>query len=297
VRMRRSQQPSTDAQYWDIVPVVGICLSMLVSQFLFVSLFAPVARALIPKQARWSNTVWGLKQIRCSEAVFKCSYFATMTIWCFTIVRRESWLPPLLGGSGDTRFCWTDGFPFQQNPPELRQFYLTAIGFHLSEAVMVLLENPKPDFWEMLLHHSLACSLTSFSYVLNYVRLGSLVLLLHGATDVFVYASKAFVDMQFRWVLALLYQGLVVTYAYFRIFVFPFCIMHSAFIESQQEVEWQRLFGWNYMNFAMCCLLSLHVYWFGLVLKIGLLYGRTGQVRDLQSNLSSADMQRQKKQS
>jgi len=277
------------------VLVVVLALSMLVSQFLFLSLFAPVARAMIPKQPRWSETVWGVKQMRCSAAIFKCSYYATMTIWCFTIVRNESWLPSVLGGSGSTRSCWTDGFPFQQNPPELRRFYLTAIGYHFSELAMALLESPKPDFWEMMLHHALACSLTSYSYVLSYVRLGSLVLLLHGATDVFVYASKALVDTKWRWVLALSYKGLVVTYGYFRIFVFPIYIMRSAFIESLQEIEWQRLIGWNYLNFALCCLLTLHVYWFGLVLKIGLLYGRTGQMRDLQSNLSAIELEKLKK--
>jgi len=295
VHMRRQQKPRTDAQYWDLVSVACLALCMLVAQILFVSLFTPVARAMIPKQPRWSEAVWGVKQMRCSAAVFKCSYYATMTIWCFAIVRSESWTPWVLGGSGSTYSCWTDGFPFQQNPPELRRFYLTAIGYHFSELAMVLLESPKPDFWEMLLHHALACSLTSYSYVLSYVRLGSLVLLLHGATDVFVYASKALVDTKCRWMLALSYMGLVVTYGYLRIFVFPVYIMRSSFVESQQEVERQQLFGWSYLNFGMCCLLSLHVYWFGLILKVGLLYGRTGQLRDLQSNLSLTELNKQKK--
>jgi len=171
----------------------------------------------------------------------------------------------------------------------MRQFYLTAIGFHMSEVAMLLLEVRHPDFWEMLLHHVVASTCVCFSFVLNYVRLGSLVLLLHGATDVFIYFSKAVVDTSYTRCVAFSYIGLIVAYAWFRIIVFPVYIMRSAWVESVHEAG-PQLFGWGYLNFALCVLLLLHMYWFGLIIKIGFHFKRTGQARDLQSNLSAIDM-------
>lgn len=296
IRSRQLRQPDAYPEYADLLPALGIFVGMLVSQLLFRNLFAVVARAMIPKKPRWSSTVWGAKVIRCCDAIFKCIYYITMTTWGFAILRGEPWVPRALGGSGATRFCWTDGYPFQAVPPDLRRFYLTAIGYHLSEAAMILMEAQKPDFWEMLLHHTLSCSLVSYSYMLNYVRVGSLVLLLHGATDVLVYASKAFVDTTNTRVTVASYVGLIITYAWFRVYVFPVHVMRSAWVESIQEAGSERIFGWGFLNFALCVLLVLHIYWFGLVVKIGFVFRATGQARDLQSNLSAMDLGQKKKE-
>eukprot|EP00440_Ansanella_granifera_P038929 gb/GFBE01042235.1/.p1 GENE.gb/GFBE01042235.1/~~gb/GFBE01042235.1/.p1 ORF type:complete len:147 (+),score=29.81 gb/GFBE01042235.1/:1-441(+) len=140
----------------------------------------------------------------------------------------------------------------------------------------------------MLLHHIVAASLVCFSYLLNYVRLGSLVLLLHGATDIFIYLSKAIVDTPNTRCIVASYFALVAAYFWFRIYVFPFSIMRSALEESVAEAG-PEIFGWRYMNFALLSLWCLHAYWGALIIKIGTQFRKTGQARDLQSNLSSVD--------
>jgi len=295
VRSRQLRHPGSYPQYSDLLPALGIFVGMLLTQFLFRQLFSVIARAMIPKKPRWSGPVWDAKVVRCCDAVFKCVYYLTMTTWCFVLLRGKPWVPWVLGGSGQTRFCWTDNYPFQQVPEQLQRFYLTAVGFHLSEAAMVLLDTRKPDFWEMLLHHTIACSLVSYSYVLNYVRVGSLVLFLHGATDVFIYASKAVVDTPYIRVTAVSYFSLILAYGWFRIFVFPMFVMRSAWVESVQAAGPEHMFGWGFLNFALCVLLVLHIYWFGLIIKIGFVFRQTGQARDLQSNLSALELQGKKK--
>lgn len=292
---RQLLKPEAYPQYGDFWVAGGAFLGLLVAQLIFRPIFAAVARSMIPKKPRWSFTVWGAKVTRCSDSVFKCSYYAAMTVWCFALLRDQPWLPHAMGGSGDTQFCWKDGYPFQAVVPELRRFYLTAVGYHLSEVAMLLLETRHPDFWEMLLHHVVSCFLVSFSYILNYVRVGSLVLLLHGATDVFIYLSKALVDTSFIRLTVMSYFMLIITYAWFRIYLFPVFIMRSAWVESAQELgaTAEATIGWGYLNFALCTLLLLHVYWFGLIVKMGVFFRQTGQARDLQSNLSALDMQEQ----
>jgi len=289
VRARQLRSPDLYPCYADFWAAFGAFGGMLLAQLFFRPLFSTVARGMIVKQARWSYAVWDAKVTRCCDSVFKCSYYAAMTTWSFALLKEEPWTPPVLGGTGETRHCWTDNWPFQAVPAEIRRFYLTAMGHHLSEVAMLLLEVRHPDFWEMLLHHIVSCTLVCFSYILNYVRLGSLVLLLHGATDVFIYLSKVLVDTGNIRAIALSYFGLIAAYAYFRIYVFPIYVMHSGWVESFQEVGY-GLFGWGYLNFALSVLLLLHMYWFGLIIKIGFHFRRTGQARDLQSDLSSMDI-------
>mmetsp|Transcript_60391 Transcript_60391/g.141365 ORF Transcript_60391/g.141365 Transcript_60391/m.141365 type:complete len:330 (+) Transcript_60391:97-1086(+) len=266
---------------------------MLIAQLLFRYLFAPVARAMIPKKPRWSYQVWGAKVTRCCDSIFKCCYYCAMTTWCYALLRDQPWLPRLLGGSGDTRHCWR-GYPYQDLSSELCSFYLTAVGYHLSEVVMLLLEVRHPDFWEMLLHHIVTCCLVVFSYGLSYIRIGSLVLLLHGVTDIFVYLSKALVDTPNTRCIVASYFALVASYIWFRIIVFPVSIMRSVWVESIPEASPERIVSWGFINFGLFTLFLLHMYWFGMILKIGTYYRQTGQARDLQSNLSSMDMDKKR---
>ncbi|CAE8727080.1 unnamed protein product, partial [Polarella glacialis] len=297
VRIRQLKNAEAYPAYADLLPALGCFVGMLVAQLMWRPLFAVVARSMIPKKPRWSYPVWEAKIIRCCDSVFKCCYYLAMTIWCFSLLRDEKWLPRVLGGSGDTKFCWTDNYPFQAVSADMRRFYLTAVGYHLSEVAMLLLEVRHPDFWEMLLHHTVSATLVFFSYVLNYVRIGSLVLLLHGATDVLIYASKAIVDTPATRCIVASYFALIAGYCWFRIYVFPMTIMRSAWVESLQEAGPVNVFGWGYMNFALCMLLLLHMYWFGLIIKIGFVFRNTGQARDLQSNLSALELTTKKKDS
>jgi hypothetical protein len=239
--------------------------------------------------------VYEAKLLRCCDAFFKFGFYSGMTWLGFNALKGQPHTPWLLGGSGTTRACWTDGFPFQIVTPSLRHFYLGHIGYHMSEVAMLLIEKKHPDFWEMLLHGSLAISLCVISYFLNYVRIGSLVLLLHGCTDIFIYASKAFVDSSFSRVTGVSYVLLVSTYAWFRIFVFPIYIMKSAWVESIEGITADQVYGWGFLNFALCALLLLHMYWFGIIVKIGLYFRETGQAKDLQTKLSELDLANQKK--
>lgn len=291
VRARQQKQPEAYPSYSDLLEALGISAVILIAQLVFRPIFSPLARGMIEKQSRWSWAVYGAKVTRCCDAIFKCVYYAVMTIWCFALLRGESWLPSALGGHGTTRSCWTDGYPFQTMPVGLRRFYLTSIGFTLSDFAMLFMESRKPDFGEMLLHHMISSSLIGFSYMLNYVRIGSLVLLLHHAVDIFIWASKAFVDTPNKRLVAMSYIGLVLTYAWLRVYVYPMSIMQSAWMESLEEAG-SHIYGWGYLNFALCVLLLLHIYWFGLIVKIGLLYRRSGQARDIQANLSSMDFKK-----
>mmetsp|Transcript_9212 Transcript_9212/g.20547 ORF Transcript_9212/g.20547 Transcript_9212/m.20547 type:complete len:323 (+) Transcript_9212:119-1087(+) len=285
---RRQATYTAHPQYEDFLLALLAFVVLVVVQLLFRRYFSDVARSVMPKKARWSMLVWDAKVDRCCDAVFKCAFYAVATALGFASLRHEAWMPWPLGGSGATRHCWS-GYPGQAVSQTLKNYYLLTLGFQLSEAALLLLETRHPDFWEMFLHHLVTCFMACFSYVLNYVRIGSLVMLLHGATDFFVYASKAFVDTHFKRLSIICYFALIVAYAWFRIYVFPVHVMRSAWVESVEEAG-DSLYAWGFFNFALWVLLLLHMYWFGLIVKIGMQFQRTGEARDLQSNLSRMEL-------
>ena len=44
------------------------------------------------------------------------------------------------------------------------------------------------------------------------------------------------------------------------------------------------------MNVMLFMLFFLHCYWFGVIVKIGVMLVRTGSTKDLQANISSMDL-------
>lgn len=290
VRSRQLRKPDSYPVYADLLTAAGVGAGLTVAQKLFRALFEVVARAMIVKRPHWKEAMYGARVVRCCDSVFKFFYYAAMTTWGLSLLKGQPWVPWVLGGHGETRFCWTDGYPFQEIPDDLKRFYLTAVGYSFSEIAMLLLDGRLPDFWEMLLHHTIACYLTTFSYLLNYVRIGSLVILLHATTDVLIYASKAMVDTNWNHFIAVSYFGLITVFVWCRIYVFPVYIMQSAWVESVGEVGTKGNYGWGFLNFALCVLFLLHMYWLGMIVKSGLVFKRTGQARDLQANLSSAQL-------
>ena len=255
-------------------------------------LLGPTARKLIAKKAHWSLEVWIAKLERFCSAVFQLGLSVAATVYLYGILRETPWLPQMLGGSGRTSECWSDSFPFQPIPESLRYSYLMFMGYISAEMVgHIIRERKRPDFNELLVHLVVTNILLIFSYFGNYIRVGSLVMLAHSFSDVFVYIAKALVDTKITGG-ALSYVPLLVVYVWCRIYVHSAVILRSIWIEAPANVDRSELVSWHYMNFLLSVLLMLHMYWMLVILKIGLFLISTGKSRDLQASLSSINVRR-----
>ncbi|CAN0439062.1 unnamed protein product, partial [Discosporangium mesarthrocarpum] len=61
-----------------------------------------------------------------------------------------------------------------------------------------LLDTKRSDFWQMFVHHWATLLLLAFSWLLNLVRIGSLILLCHDCSDIFLELAKIFNYLQKR---------------------------------------------------------------------------------------------------
>lgn len=64
------KEQSSYPRFADFAHSVQVCVAMVVVQSIFSRIFAPLARMLIQKKARWSHAVWGARFI---VAVNLCS--------------------------------------------------------------------------------------------------------------------------------------------------------------------------------------------------------------------------------
>lgn len=122
--------------------------------------------------------------------------------------------------------------------PEIKLSYLVACGYFVSELILLVIhERQKPDFREMLLHHVVTCCLALSSLLAGMVRIGTLVLLIHGVTDILIYFSKMTVDSRHTMVVFAAYVALVVSFAWFRLYCYAMVVMRTVWMHSEEFLE------------------------------------------------------------
>jgi ceramide synthetase len=57
------------------------------------------------------------------------------------------------------------------------------LAFYWSLIFSQFIDVKRKDFWQMFIHHIATISLLSFSYIVNFVRVGTLVLIIHDCGD------------------------------------------------------------------------------------------------------------------
>ncbi|XP_041087114.1 ceramide synthase 2-like isoform X2 [Polyodon spathula] len=82
----------------------------------------------------------------------------------------------------DPSECWV-GYPQQPLQTSQYWYYMTELAFYWSLLLRVSFDVKRKDFKEQVIHHIATIFLMGFSYCANYIRVGTLVLLVHDASD------------------------------------------------------------------------------------------------------------------
>ncbi|TRZ03306.1 hypothetical protein DNTS_027475 [Danionella cerebrum] len=82
----------------------------------------------------------------------------------------------------DLQECWR-GYPAQAVTGAQYWYYVLELSFYLSLLLSVSVDIKRKDFKEQIVHHIATIFLIAFSYCANYVRVGTLVMLVHDSSD------------------------------------------------------------------------------------------------------------------
>ena len=221
--------------------------------------------------------------------MFKSLYFLVVVIAGWYISKDADWYPKVLLGHGDTSVMYK-GWPYIDNStvPNLGMYQMIQLGFHAHILVTHFTENPKKNYIEMLLHHTLTILLIVLGYFFNMHNGASMTLLVHDVSDIFVSAARAMMDTNYKGALLFFYAMLMITWGYLRLYVFPFHLVFPTMWSTDFDST-NGLPGFYIMSSMANFLLFMHFYWFFMLGKIGYGFIVNKKLKDLVEEANSKD--------
>ncbi|KAM3620366.1 uncharacterized protein V6R79_022176 [Siganus canaliculatus] len=185
----------------------------------------------------------------------------------------------------DHRECWR-AYPKQPLFKAHYWYYILEMGFYLSLLLCVSVDVKRKDFKEQVIHHIATILLIGFSYCANFVRVGTLVMLLHDSSDFLLESAKMFHYAGWRKTCDSLFVVFALVFLVTRLVVFPGRLLYTTLFESLEYFD--LFFGYYFFNVLLFVLQLLHIFWAYLILRMVYKFVFLGKVeRDERSDEES----------
>ncbi|XP_053558994.1 ceramide synthase 4 [Bombina bombina] len=187
----------------------------------------------------------------------------------------------------DQREFWTD-YPHQPLIQSLYWYYMLELGFYCSLLLTVAFDVKRKDLKEQIIHHFATIFLITFSYCANYIRAGTLVMLLHDTADHILELTKMFIYTKWKRVCDTLFIIFAAVFIVTRLVLLPTRIIYSTYYYSMER--FQPFFGYYFFNSLLMVLQILHVFWAYLILRMAYRFIFVGTVEnDVRSDIEESE--------
>lgn len=185
----------------------------------------------------------------------------------------------------DHKECWR-GYP-KLPVGEIHQwYYILEMGFYVSLLLCVSVDVKRKDFKEQVIHHIATIFLIAFSYCANFVRVGTLVMLLHDSSDFLLESAKMFHYAGWTRLCDSLFVIFALVFLVTRLVVFPGRVLYGTLVVSLEFFD--PFGGYYFFNALLFVLQALHVFWAYLILRMVYKFVFLGKVeRDERSDEES----------
>lgn len=201
------------------------------------------------------------KIVKFSESTWKLTYYASVQAWVLLIIKQEPW-------SLDT-MQYFDGWPNQPIPSLLTLFYMCQCGFYIySIFALIAWETRRKDFAVMMSHHVVTSVLIGYSYLTGFFRIGTIILALHDASDVFLETAKLCKYTEKELGASLFFGLFALSWLLLRLIYFPFWIIKTSSYQSIISLRKLDRFPttlYYIFNTMLLTLLVFHMYWGKLI--------------------------------
>ncbi|XP_059644960.1 ceramide synthase 1 LOH3-like [Cornus florida] len=217
-------------EYEDLVflPLFALFFPM-VRFFLDRYLFEKLGRQLIFGKGQQKQDVMDderRKKIKkFKESAWKCVYFLSAELLALSVTCNEPWFT-------NTRYFWVgpgnQAWPNQKIKLKLKGLYMYAAGFYTySIFALIFWETRRSDFGVSMGHHIATVILIGLSYIFRFARVGSVVLALHDASDVFLEIGKMSKYSGAETVTSISFLLFALSWIVLRLIIFPGWILWS----------------------------------------------------------------------
>lgn len=213
------------------------------------------------------------------ESMWKFTFYLYIFSYGVRFLKKVPWL-------WDTRHCWYS-YPYQPLPSDLHYYYIVELAFYWSLIFSQFTDIKRKDFAIMFLHHTATIALLMFSYINNMVRVGTLVMCLHDASDFLLEAAKMANYAKCQRLCELLFVIFSLVFISTRLGLYPIWILNTTLFESWEIVGPYP--SWWVFNLLLLLLQLLHSFWSYLIVRTACRALARGKVlKDDQSDIESS---------
>ncbi|KAL5217494.1 hypothetical protein ABZP36_018178 [Zizania latifolia] len=242
-----------------VFSVAFFCARFFLDRFVYKPLaaycFNSKASKLMNDEARQA------KIVKFSESIWKLTYYASVQAWVLLIIKQEPW-------SLDT-MQYFDGWPNQPMTSSLMLFYMCQCGFYIySIFALIAWETRRKDFAVMMSHHVVTSILIGYAYLTGFFRIGTVILALHDASDVFLETAKLCKYTEKELGASLFFGLFALSWLVLRLIYFPFWIIKTSSYQSIISLRKLEKFPTTFyyiFNTMLLTLLVFHMYWWKLI--------------------------------
>ncbi|KAK9116291.1 hypothetical protein Sjap_015238 [Stephania japonica] len=205
------------------------------------------------------------------ESAWKCIYFLSAEVLAIFVTYDEPWFTC-------TKYFWVgpgdQAWPDQKTKLKLKGLYMYAAGFYsYSIFALIFWETRRSDFGVSMSHHIATVILIVLSYIFRFARVGSIVLALHDASDIFLEMGKMSKYSGCEGLASFTFILFVLSWIILRLIYYPFWILWSTSYEVLLSLDRDKhpVDGPIYyyvFNSLLFCLLVLHIYWWVLIFRM-----------------------------
>ncbi|PNY11162.1 LAG1 longevity assurance 3-like protein [Trifolium pratense] len=159
------------------------------------------------------------------ESAWKCIYYLSAEVLALSVTYDEPWFT-------NTRYFWvgpgSQVWPDQKIKLKLKAVYMYTAGFYsYSIFALIFWETRRSDFGVSMSHHVATVILIVLSYIFRFARVGSVVLAIHDASDVFLEIGKMSKYSGAETTASTAFILFVLSWVILRLIYYPFWILWS----------------------------------------------------------------------
>ena len=190
-------------------------------------------------------------------------------------------------GTGDNALL-IGNWPYTQMPPYMKFHYMLSLSYYVEDGLMLCFQMPNFDFWEMIMHHVVTGLLIFSSYMSGFWIFGILILVQMDIADIFVGLVRTFMDFCKIQYAVMIYLGIMTSWFYMRFVCYIKLIVYDFTLDARLAIDGVHD-SVVVINFLLFALLLLNVYWFILLVRMGLRLAISGKAKDIQQLTSKAE--------
>ncbi|MPC94322.1 Ceramide synthase 2 [Portunus trituberculatus] len=227
---------------------------------------------------RWLRRRRIVSQTTTYEKFIDCGFnlvcHTTLTVLGMVVMFSKPW-------TWDISVTWAD-YPHHHVDDDMWWYYMCALSYFWASTFLQVHSSGRSTFdkVQMMLHHLFTVLLMVFSWACNFIRSGSLVLLVHEVSDVPLLSAKMLTYAGIKGPTDAIFVVFILSWAVTRCYLYPFWIMKEVLIQTGEGFQ-TPAFRLQYG--LVCGLLAIDLVWTFLIGRVVVRKVTAGSLQDVRS--------------